>query len=72
MPQPNLSIIIVLQSRGLNAVEYLWDVIEQEPRRSPESQHGPESQIISSNISLESMPQRIKAVLRATGGPIQY
>jgi len=66
------------QSSDLNPIEHLWDVVEWELRAldvHPTDFH----QLQDANISeecfqhlVESMPQRINPVLKATGGQTQY
>ena len=72
------------QSPDLNPIEHLWDVVEQELRAldvHPSNLHQLQDAILSilANISkecyqhlVESMPHRIKAVLKAKGGPTPY
>jgi len=67
------------QSPDLSPIEYLWDVVEWEPRGldvHPTNLHQLQDAIQSiwANISeecfqhlVESMPRRIKAVLKAEG-----
>jgi len=66
------------QSPNLNPIEHLWDVVERELRAlDPTNLHQLQGAILSiwANISkecfqhlVESMPRRIKAVLKAKGG----
>ncbi len=72
------------QSPDLNPIEHLWDVVEREIRImdvQPTNLQQLRDVIISiwTNISeecfqnlVESMPRRIKAVLKAKGGPTRY
>ncbi len=69
------------QSPDLNPVEHLWDVVEREIRImdvQPTNLQQLRDAIMSiwTKISeehlVESMPQRIKATLKAKGGPTQY
>ena len=72
------------QSPDLNPIEHLWDVVERELRAldvHPTNLHQLQDAILSiwANISkecfqhlVESMPRRIKAVLKAKGGQTQY
>ncbi len=72
------------QSPDLNPIEHLWDVVEQEIRImdvQPTNLQQLRDAIMSiwTKISeecfqhlVESMPRRIKAILKAKGGPIQY
>ncbi len=72
------------QSPDLNPIEHLWDVMEREIRImdvQPANLQKLRDAIISiwTNISeecfqhlVESMPRRIKAVLKAKGGPTRY
>jgi len=72
------------QSPDLNPIEHLWDVVERELRTldvHPTNLHQLQDAIQSiwANISkecfqhlVESMPHRIKAVLKAKGGQTQY
>ena len=72
------------QSPDLNPIEHLWDVVEQEIRIMDVRSTNPQQlrdafMSIWTNISeecfqhlVESMPRRIKAVLKAKGGPTQY
>ena len=72
------------QSPDLNPIEHLWDVVERELRAldvHPSNLHQLQDAILSiwANISkecyqhlVESMPRRIKAVLKAKGGPTPY
>jgi len=70
-------------SPNLNPIEHLWDVVERElcaPDIHPTNLHQLQDAILSiwANISkewfqhlVESMPHRIKAVLKAKGGQTQ-
>ncbi len=72
------------QSPDLNPIEHLWDVVEREIRImdvQPTNLQQLRDAIMSiwTKISeeclqhlVESMPRRIKAVLKAKGGPTQY
>jgi len=72
------------QSPDLNPIEHFWDVVEQEIRimyMQPTNLQKLRDAIISvwTKISeecfqhlVESMPWRIKAVLKAKGGPTRY
>jgi len=72
------------QSPDLNPIEHLWDVVERELHaldEHPTNLHQLQATILSiwANISkecfqhlVESMPCRIKAVLKAKGGQTQY
>uniref|UniRef100_A0A3B3QF02 Transposase Tc1-like domain-containing protein n=1 Tax=Paramormyrops kingsleyae TaxID=1676925 RepID=A0A3B3QF02_9TELE len=72
------------QSPDLNPIEHLWDVVERELRAldvHPTNLHQLQDAILSiwANISkecfqhlVESMPRRIKAVLKAKGGQTPY
>ncbi len=72
------------QSLDLNPIEHLWDVVEREIRImdvQPTNLQQLRDIIMSiwTKISeecfqhlVESTPRRIKAVLKAKGGPIQY
>ncbi|KAG2460242.1 TCB1 transposase, partial [Polypterus senegalus] len=72
------------QSPDLNPIEHLWDVVEWELRAldvHPSNLHQLQDAILSiwANISkecfqhlVESMPRRIKAVLKAKGGQTLY
>jgi len=72
------------QSPDLNPIEHLWDVVEQELRVldvHPTKLHQLQDAILSiwANISkecfqhlVESMPHRIKVILKAKGGQTQY
>uniref|UniRef100_A0A9J8AZF2 Tc1-like transposase DDE domain-containing protein n=2 Tax=Cyprinus carpio carpio TaxID=630221 RepID=A0A9J8AZF2_CYPCA len=72
------------QSPDLNPIEHLWDVVERELHAldvHPTNLHQLQDAILSiwANISkecfqhlVESMPRRIKAVLKAKGGQTQY
>jgi len=72
------------QSPDLNLIEYLWVLVERELRAldvHPTNLHQLQDAILSiwANISkecfqhlVESMPHRIKAVLKAKGGQTQY
>ncbi len=62
------------QSPDLNPIEHLWDVMEREYQQLRDA-----IMSIWTNISeecfqhiVESMPRRIKAVLKAKGGPTRY
>jgi len=73
-----------LQSPDLNPIEHLWDLVEREiciMDVQPTNLQQLRDAIVSiwTNISeecfqhlVESMPRRIKAVLKAKGGPTQY
>ncbi len=72
------------QSTDLNPIEHLWDVVEREIRimdvqPTNLQQLRDAVMLIWTKISedcfqhlVESMPRRIKAVLKAKGGPTQY
>ncbi len=72
------------QSQDLSPIEHFWDVVELEIRimdvQLTNLQHLRDAIMsIWTNISeecfqhlVESMPQRIKAVLKAKGGPTRY
>jgi len=72
------------QSPDLNPIEHLWDVVQRELRVldvHPTNLHQLQDAILSTwaNISKEcfqhlvqSMPHKIKAVLKAKGGQTQY
>ncbi len=72
------------QSPDINPIEHLWDVVEREIRIvdvQPTNLQQLRDAIMSiwTNISeeyfqhlVESMPWRIKAVLKAEGGPTRY
>ncbi len=72
------------QSPDLNPIEHLWDVVEREIRimdvQPPNLQQLRDAIMsIWTKISeeyfqylVETMPQRIKAVLKANGGPTRY
>ncbi len=73
-----------MASTDLNPIEHLWDVVEREihimdvqPTYLPQLHDA--IMTIRTKISdecflqlVESMPRRIKAVLRAKGGPTRY
>jgi len=71
-----------LKSPDLNPIEHLWDVVEWELRAldvHPTNLHQLQDAILSIWASKEyfqqlvdSMPRRIKAVLKAKGGQTQY
>ncbi len=73
-----------LQSLDLNPIEHLWDVVEREIRMmdvQPTKLQQLRDAIMSiwTKISeecfqhlVESVPRRIKAVLKAKGGPTRY
>ncbi len=72
------------QSPDLNPIEHLWDVVEREIRiidvqptnlQQLRDAIMPISTIISEKCFqhlVESMPRRIKAVLKTKGGPTRY
>uniref|UniRef100_A0A3Q2PSX3 Mitochondrial ribosomal protein L58 n=1 Tax=Fundulus heteroclitus TaxID=8078 RepID=A0A3Q2PSX3_FUNHE len=72
------------QSPDLNAMEHLWEMVEREVRTmaaQPTSQQQLRDAIVSAWTKaseesfrhvVESMPQRVKAVLKAKGGPTRY
>ncbi len=59
------------QSPDLNPIEHLWDVVEREIRIMDMSIWTKISEECFQHL-IESMPQRIKAVLKAKGGPTRY
>jgi len=73
-----------MASTDLNPIEHLWDVVEREihimdvqPTYLPQLRDA--IMTIRTKISdecflqlVESMPRRLKAVLRAKGGPTRY
>ena len=72
------------QSPDLNPIENLWDVLDKDLRSGPTlpssiqdlgeklMQHWMEINLVTLQKLIETMPQRMRAVIKAKGGPMKY